>query len=146
MLSAHPLLLSGRSPGKWHALLFCFFARRRTALESVHHTRGVLWGCLIGSRAVYLQHSMPIPQMWSGLPRYFPLGAHDWGQVLMFEGKSCSHVRVIYQLSRAYYRLSSIAKEHHMPAIPAINQCSCIAGAEAKAREMGRPMSIYSLA
>jgi len=92
VLSAHPLLLSGRSPGKWHALLFCFFARRRTAPESVHHTRGVLWGCLIGSRAVYLQHSMPIPQMWSGLPRYFPLGAHDWGQVLMFEGKSCSHV------------------------------------------------------
>src|SRR6266700_1742692 len=29
--------------------------------------------------AIHLHHSMPIPQMWSDLLRYFPLGAHDWG-------------------------------------------------------------------
>ncbi len=34
-------------------------------------------------------------QMRSRLPRYFPTGAHDWGQVLTFEGKNCS-------LSRAF--------------------------------------------
>ena len=27
---------------------------------------------------------------WSGFPRYFPIGAHDSRQVLMFQGKSCS--------------------------------------------------------
>jgi len=35
--------------------------------------------------AVYLQHSMRIPQMWSGLPRHIPLAAHDWGK--------CSYLR-----------------------------------------------------
>ena len=40
---------------------------------------------------MYFQHSTSIPQMWSGLPRSFPIGAHDWGQVLMFEGQSGSH-------------------------------------------------------
>jgi hypothetical protein len=29
------------------------------------------------SRAGYVQHSMLMPQMWSGLPRYVPLIAHD---------------------------------------------------------------------
>jgi hypothetical protein len=28
--------------------------------------------------------------MGSGLSRYVNSSAHDWGQVLMFEGKSCS--------------------------------------------------------
>jgi hypothetical protein len=32
----------------------------------------------------YLQLSIPVPQMRSGLPRYVPTSAHDWGQVLMF--------------------------------------------------------------
>src|SRR5712692_7232928 len=27
----------------------------------------------------------------SGLPRRVHAGAHDWGQVLTFQGKSCSH-------------------------------------------------------
>jgi hypothetical protein len=31
--------------------------------------------------------------MRSGLPRYVPTSAHDWGQVLLFQGKSCSHFR-----------------------------------------------------
>src|SRR5438132_1010646 len=31
--------------------------------------------------------------MWSGFSRYFLAGAHDWGQVLMFQGKGCSHFR-----------------------------------------------------
>jgi hypothetical protein len=44
---------------------------------------------------VYLQHSTPTPEMWSGLPRYIPTSAHDWGQMLTFEGKICS-------LSRAF--------------------------------------------
>jgi hypothetical protein len=30
-------------------------------------------------------------QMGSDLPRHVRALAHDWGQVLMFEGKSCSH-------------------------------------------------------
>src|SRR6266849_5310560 len=38
---------------------------------------------------------MPILQMWSGLPRQIRTSAHDWGQVLTFQGKSCS-------LSRAF--------------------------------------------
>ncbi len=28
--------------------------------------------------------------MGSGLPRHVHAGAHDWGQVLTFQGKSCS--------------------------------------------------------
>jgi len=28
--------------------------------------------------------------MWSGLPRHIRTSAHDWGQVLTFQGKSCS--------------------------------------------------------
>ena len=28
--------------------------------------------------------------MGSGLPRYFHVSAHDWGQVLTFQGKTCS--------------------------------------------------------
>jgi len=31
--------------------------------------------------------------MGSGLLRHVRALAHDWGQVLMFEGKSCSHFR-----------------------------------------------------
>src|SRR6266516_3366882 len=30
-------------------------------------------------------------QMGSGLPRHVHASAHDWRQVLTFEGKSCSH-------------------------------------------------------
>ncbi len=45
------------------------------------------------ARGVYLQLSIPVPQMRSGLPSYVPPSAHDWGQVLMFEGKTCSHSR-----------------------------------------------------
>jgi hypothetical protein len=29
--------------------------------------------------------------MGSGLPRKRSTGAHDWGQVLTFEGQTCSH-------------------------------------------------------
>jgi len=31
--------------------------------------------------------------MWSGLPRNISISAHDWSQVLTFQGKSCSHFR-----------------------------------------------------
>src|SRR5205807_256388 len=52
--------------------------------------------CSVGCpMTVYLQHSTPTPEMWSGLPRYIPASAHDWGQMLTFEGKICS-------LSRAF--------------------------------------------
>jgi len=44
----------------------------------------------VRSRAVYLQHSLLTPQMWSGLPKYMRTSAHDSWQVLTFEGKTCS--------------------------------------------------------
>jgi hypothetical protein len=34
-------------------------------------------GRLMSSRAGYVLHSMLMPQMWSGWPKYVPLGAHD---------------------------------------------------------------------
>ena len=33
-----------------------------------------------------LQFPIPVPQMESAFPRDISTGAHDWGQVLMFEG------------------------------------------------------------
>jgi hypothetical protein len=30
-------------------------------------------------------------RFWSGFPMWQITSAHDWGQVLLFEGKSCSH-------------------------------------------------------
>src|SRR2546423_14935566 len=44
-------------------------------------------------QGVYLQLPIPVPQMRSGLPRYVPPSAHDSWQVLLFQGKSCSHFR-----------------------------------------------------
>jgi hypothetical protein len=58
--------------------------------RGVKHPLGQFGGCLVRSRVVYLYHSMPILQVWSGLPRDFPIGAHDWRQVPMFQGKSRS--------------------------------------------------------
>src|SRR5437016_13333381 len=44
-------------------------------------------------QGVYLQLSIPVPQMRSGLPSYVPPSAHDSWQVLMFQGQTCSHSR-----------------------------------------------------
>jgi hypothetical protein len=55
-------------------------------------------GCNVLSRAVYFHHCMPIPQMWSGLPSYFPGGAHDWGHMLMLEAQKRLTFQVIYQV------------------------------------------------
>src|SRR6266702_1365069 len=38
----------------------------------------------------YLQRSILVHQMGSGLPRHVHVSAHDWRQVLTFQGKSCS--------------------------------------------------------
>src|SRR5712691_1354384 len=51
------------------------------------------------SRAIDVPHCMPIPQMWSGLPRYVPLGAHDWGYMLTLQGKSGSAFRAFIKAS-----------------------------------------------
>jgi hypothetical protein len=45
------------------------------------------------ARRVYLHLPIPVPQMRSGLPSYVPPSAHDSWQVLLFQGKSCSHFR-----------------------------------------------------
>ena len=45
------------------------------------------------ARGVYLQLSIPVPQMRSGLPSYVPPSAQDSWQVLMCEGKSRSQSR-----------------------------------------------------
>src|SRR5712692_10819762 len=37
-----------------------------------------------------LQLPEKVFQIGSGLPRHVHAGAHDWGQVLTFQGKSCS--------------------------------------------------------
>jgi hypothetical protein len=39
---------------------------------------------------VYFQRSMLVSQIWSGLPRHVPAGAHASRQVLTFQGKSGS--------------------------------------------------------
>src|SRR6266702_6506015 len=61
-------------------LLFRWFRRAVTTdrsstgeAERLRQFHGHMYSfCLVGSRAVYFQHSMPIPQMWGSLPRYFP--------------------------------------------------------------------------
>ena len=40
-----------------------------------------------------LHPSQEVYQMESAFPRNISTSAHDWGQVLMFEGESCSHFR-----------------------------------------------------
>ncbi len=40
---------------------------------------------------------MPIFQVWSGLPRYFPLGAHSSGASAHVSGQKLLTFRVIYQ-------------------------------------------------
>ena len=46
--------------------------------------------------------------MWSGLPRYIPLGAHSSGQVLMFEGITCSHFRAFTSIQISYQNLQLV--------------------------------------
>ena len=94
---------SALARGRHESFGWCDYERLPAPLAGLHL---VVFACLMlshwlsisnssqtlgRSRAVYLHRSMPIPQMWRSLPRDFPLSAHDWGQVLMFEGKSCSH-------------------------------------------------------
>ena len=45
------------------------------------------------ARGVYLHLPIPVSEMRSGPPRYVPPSAHDWGQVLMFQGQTCSLFR-----------------------------------------------------
>jgi hypothetical protein len=51
--------------------------------------------------------------MGSGLLRHVRALAHDWGQVLMFEGKSCSHFRSFTTLAAGYVEEST--REHAAP-------------------------------
>jgi hypothetical protein len=75
--SAHSLLISGHSPGKWHALLFYFFAHFGLPPLNLRIVCAMSSGMPHLFGALYVHHSMPIPQMWSDLLRYFPIGAHD---------------------------------------------------------------------
>src|SRR5579859_4412752 len=60
----------------------------------MRHTVGFLkWVFHCQIAGGYLHHCMPILQMWRGLPRHIRTSAHDWGQVLTFEGQICSHFR-----------------------------------------------------
>jgi hypothetical protein len=43
--------------------------------------------------------------MGSGFPRHFQATAHDWSQVLTFQGKTRSVFRVIYHLHFRNYSL-----------------------------------------
>jgi hypothetical protein len=45
------------------------------------------------ARGVYLQLPIPVSEMRSGPPGYVPTSAQDWGQVLMFQGQTCSLFR-----------------------------------------------------
>jgi hypothetical protein len=52
--------------------------------------------CLIGSRAVYFHHCMPIPQVWSALPRHFPSTYSYLGASAQVCGPKLLTCRVIY--------------------------------------------------
>ncbi len=61
-----------------------------------------LHGSLLGSK---------MHQPWAKLPpRRFPVGAHDWGQVLTFQGKSGS---VFGSFTRRRWSTSSLASCIH---------------------------------
>src|SRR5260370_30242313 len=62
-------------------------------------------------RGFYFQHSMLIPQRWSGLPRHVPSSADDWRHVLTFQGK-CGSVFGSFttKTTRTRRRLSSQRK------------------------------------
>ena len=54
---------------------------------------GVRNAYLLSVKHTHLQGIDGRSQMESGFPRNIYTSAHVWGQVLMCEGKSCSHVR-----------------------------------------------------
>ncbi len=49
-------------------------------------------------------------QMGSALPRHARALAHDWGQMLMFEGKTCSLFRSFTMVEGAVNRLKLIKR------------------------------------
>ena len=69
-------------------------ARSRSVAGRGSETRGEHQvGARRGDKGYNLQRSGEIDQMGSGLPRHVPAAAHDWGQVLTFQGKNGSGFR-----------------------------------------------------
>ena len=93
---------SGQGPG---VVVRDVFSRGMAAVQAwppgLDHRRPFFLTSTL-ARGVYVQLPIPVPQMRSGLPRYVPPSAHDSWQVLLFQGQSCSHFQVIYQLRRSH--------------------------------------------